>query len=78
MAENKMTKVAALFGKKLNEPFVLKGYGRKYRFAKDGLEESCDGKYWYRKPLVYEGLMAGRVSIDNDIRRIKEVDIAEE
>lgn len=75
---NHMAEVAKMFGKGLNEPFVLKAYGRKYRFAKDGLEESCDGKYWYRKPLVFEALMAGRVSIDNDIRRNKEVEIVGE
>ena len=74
MAENRMKQVAALFGKKLNEPFLLKRFGRKYRFAVDGLEESCDGKFWYRVPGRFEALMAGRVEIDNDERRLDELE----
>jgi hypothetical protein len=62
MAENKMEAVAALFGKKLNEPFTIKC--ERYVFSEKGFGHGNEHGVACHVPDVLERLLAGKVKID--------------
>lgn len=62
MAENKMEQVAAMFGKKLNEPFTIKG--ERYVFGEKGFGYGNKNGVACHDPSVLERLLVGRVKID--------------
>lgn len=66
--ENKMAEVAALYGKTIDEPFVVHSYihriNSKVRFSLDGMQyydEQCDG--WYNTEGFLRQLLTGRAVI---------------
>ena len=62
MAENKMAQVAAMFGKKLNEPFTIKG--ERYIFGEKGFGYGNKNGVACHDPSMLERLLAGKVKID--------------
>lgn len=60
--ENKMEQVAALFGKKLNEPFTIKG--ERYVFGEKGFGYGNEHGVACHVPGVLEKLLTGQVKID--------------
>lgn len=62
MAENKMAQVAAMFGKKLNEPFTIKG--ESYVFSEKGFGYGNEHGVACHVPRMLERLLAGQVKID--------------
>ena len=67
MAENKMAKVAQMFGKKLNERFTISRYGHKYdaRFFSEGFETygRYENPYVDVDPFVLIDLLTGEAEI---------------
>lgn len=57
-----MTEVAKLFGKKLNEPFTIKG--ERYVFSEKGFGHGNEHGVACHVPDVLERLLTGRVKID--------------
>jgi hypothetical protein len=60
--QNKMEAVAALFGKKLNEPFTIKC--ERYVFSEKGFGHGNEHGVACHVPDVLERLLAGQVKID--------------
>jgi hypothetical protein len=69
MAENKMAKVAQMFGKELKERFCIIRYGVRYdaRFLERGFEVyGLENPYVDMDSFVLEDLLAGRAEIVED------------
>lgn len=71
MNENKITAVARLFGKKMNEPFHIESNVHKVkswvRFSEAGMQyydESC--QRWYPTDAFLRELLTGQAVIIND------------
>lgn len=66
MAQNRMADVAAMFGKKLNQRFVVTNICGDYRpciFCEEGLKtEAIDGKYYIDNSLLGQ-LLVGHAYI---------------
>ena len=63
MAENKMEKVAALLGIKLDEEFKVKGHTYKYKLIKSGLKYLSDISSCWEDSCILENLLAGEWEI---------------
>lgn len=63
MAENKMEKVAALLGIKLDEEFKVKGHSYKYKLIKNGLKYFSDISSDWERSCNLEYLLAGEWEI---------------
>lgn len=62
MTKNRMAEVAAMFGKKLNEPFTIKG--ERYVFGEKGFGYGNKNGVACHVPDMLERLLAGQVKID--------------